>query len=156
MAVDEQTLNVAGQRADGSTRDELVVRVYAAKDPTRFTLYEDDGESVAYQRGEVRETDISQALAGDGSRASVTVAAARGTYAGAPQQRDHRVELVFDGARVTAVTLNGVELAPREDLAGLEAAPDGWAPAGPRRVVARSGPRPVSDVKAFAFTLETR
>ena len=43
-----------------------------------------------------------------------------------------------------------------EDLAGLDAAPDGWAPAGPRRVVARSGPRSVSEQKAFAFTLETR
>lgn len=156
MTVDEQTLNVAGQRADGSTRDELVVRVYPAVDPTRFTLYEDDGETVAYQRGEVRETDISQALEAEGRRASVTVAAARGTYAGAPEQRDHRVELVFDGTRVTAVSLNGVELARREDLAGLDAAPDGWAPAGPRRVVARSGPRSVSEQKAFAFTLETR
>jgi alpha-glucosidase len=156
MAVDEQTLNVEGRRADGSHRDELIVRVYAAPDATRFTLYEDDGETVAYQQGAVRETDLAQQLAADRRRATVAVAAARGTYDGAPARRDNRVELFVDRARVRRVTLNGAELPPREGLAALEAAPDGWARTGEGQVVARSGMRPVAEEKTFTFDLEPR
>jgi alpha-glucosidase len=156
MAVDGETLNVEGRRADGSRRDELIVRVYAAPDATRFTLYEDDGETVAYQQGTVRETDLGQQLAADRRQATVTVAPARGTYDGAPARRDNRVELFVDRARVSRVSLNGVELPPREDLAALDAAPDGWARTGEGQVVARSGVRPVGEEKTFLFALDPR
>lgn len=155
MAVDEQTLNVEGRRADGSRRDELVVRVYAAATPTRFTLYEDDGETVAYRQGAVRETDLDQQLAADRRQATVTVGAARGSYAGAPERRDHRVEIVIDRARVIGVTLNGVDLPRRASLAELDAAPDGWTMDN-GRIIARSGVRPVGEAKVLVFELEPR
>jgi alpha-glucosidase len=156
MAVDAETLSVVGQRADGSTRNELIVRVYAAPEATRFTLYEDDGETVAYQRGAVRETGLGQRLAADRRQATVTVAAARGTYDGVPERRDNRVELFVDRVRVTRVTLNGTELTPRAGLAEIDTAPDGWANIGEGQVVARSGLRPVAEEKTFVFALEPR
>src|SRR5262249_2402255 len=53
MFVDDQTMNAVGRRLDGSSRDELVVRVFAAPTATSFTLFEDDGETTAYQQGAV-------------------------------------------------------------------------------------------------------
>jgi len=60
MYVDEKTMNALGRRSDGSVRDELIVSVYADDAPSAFTLYEDDGETVAYREGAVRTTLISQ------------------------------------------------------------------------------------------------
>jgi alpha-glucosidase (family GH31 glycosyl hydrolase) len=112
MYVDELTMNVLGQRLDGSTRDELVVRVFADARPTHFTLYEDDGATVAYQHDAVRTTEIAQQRSGDSIH--VVIGPASGDYDGAPSQRDNVVELVArnppDGGP-RAVTLNGVQLA---------------------------------------------
>ena len=73
MAVDAQTMNLAGLRRDGSTRDELIVQVVPAPEATTFTLYEDDGRSTAYQEGAVRTTELAQqwteaTIIGDGGR----------------------------------------------------------------------------------------
>ena len=47
--VDEKTMNAAGKRVNG-TRDETVtLRVYPNEAGSSLTLYEDDGETVAYQ-----------------------------------------------------------------------------------------------------------
>ena len=154
MAVDEQTLNALGQRADGSTRGELIVRAYASPTPSAFTLYEDDGETIAYQRGAVRTTVLSQQLEPSARRARVTVAAASDRYEGAPDRRDNVVELVVDQARATAVTLNGAELPRHASRAAFEAAASGWANAGANMVLAKSGPRPVAEAKTFIFRLE--
>src|SRR4029079_15281740 len=53
MAVDASTLNVVGMRKEGSRNDDLLVRVYPGADPSAFTLYEDDGATIAYLDGEV-------------------------------------------------------------------------------------------------------
>src|SRR5262249_48845337 len=86
MYVDDLTMNALGARRDGTRRDDLVVRVYADDAPGgarhRFTLYEDDGETVAYLDGAVRRTVVSQRRRGD--RLDLGIAASSGTYAGAP------------------------------------------------------------------------
>jgi alpha-glucosidase len=91
MHIDEQTMNALGQRLDGSTRDELIVRVYADAQPTHFTLYEDDGATIVYQRGELRTTEIAQQRIG--GTVTVTIAPSRGHYDGAPTARDTIIEL---------------------------------------------------------------
>ena len=48
MFVDDNTMNIVGKRTDGSTRSELIVRVYASPTSTSFTLYEDDGATTSY------------------------------------------------------------------------------------------------------------
>jgi len=154
MAVDDKTLNVAGKRSDGSLRNELIARVYAQATPSSFTLFEDDGETIAYQGGAVRSTLLSQQLAADGKSATVTVAAASGSYAGAPTSRDNVVELVTDGAQGKAVALNGAALAQHPSQAAFDAAASGWLNAGTNLILAKSGSQPTGQDKTFTFTLE--
>jgi len=87
----------------------LVVRVFPGERPTETTLYEDDGWTVAYREGAVRATRISQRLRG--KQLTITLHPGRGTYRGAPAERD--VELLVPGD-VRQVSLNGhpVGMAP--------------------------------------------
>jgi hypothetical protein len=133
-----------------SRRDELIVRVYADSKPSFFTLFEDDGETIAYQAGEVRTTLLSQQQAGD--RVTVHVEGAQGTFAGALARRDNVVKLVVrDGVSVARVTLNGTLLDRYDTQAAFDAAPSGWYDAGNYLVVAKSGEMDVSADKAFGF-----
>lgn len=150
MYVDDKTMNVLGKRTDGSRRDELIVRVYADSRPSFFTLFEDDGETIAYQAGEVRTTLLSQQQAGD--RVTVHIEGAQGTFSGAPTRRDNVVKLVIrDGVSVARVTLNGTLLDRYDTQAAFDAAPSGWYDAGNHLVVAKSGEMDVSAAKAFDF-----
>jgi alpha-glucosidase len=156
MFVDEQTRNVLGQRSDGSVHDELIVQVFAfdlVGDTARtFTLFEDDGETIAYQQGQVRTTAISQQRTDN--RVTVTVQGAAGTYAGAPDARRNVIELVVDhGVDVETVTLNGGLLPAHATLAAFDAADAGWINAGHNTIRAKSPVMPVASPKAFVFTL---
>jgi|GEM_PF-304403 len=151
MYVDDQTMNVFGRRLDGSVRDELIVRVYADEQPSQFTLYEDDGTTTAYQQGAVRTTLLSQQQSGQ--EVVVTIAAANGTYAGAPDRRDNVVWLYVEGHDVGGVTLNGAALPRLDSRAAFEAAPSGWYSAGDGLVLARSGAHDVGQAKEFRFAL---
>lgn len=106
MYVDEHTMNVFGRRKDGSTRDELIVRVYADETPSSFTLYEDDGLTRAYlDRGNgIRTTRISQNL--QRTTATVTIAPAVGTYQLAPESRINALELIANERGARTVSLN--------------------------------------------------
>ena len=75
MPVDAGTLNALGQRTDGTVSQDLIVTAYAGADG-EFTLIEDDGETMAYLDGAVRETVFTFV---DGA---VTVGEATGDYAG--------------------------------------------------------------------------
>ncbi|MBN1955796.1 MAG: DUF5110 domain-containing protein, partial [Anaerolineae bacterium] len=151
MYVDEQTMNVFGRRLDGTTRDELIVRVYAGAEPTAFTLYEDDGTTIAYQQGEVRTTRLSQQQTGQ--EVAVTIAAASGTYAGAPGQRDNVVRLYVEGFAAGGVTLNGTALPRLDSQSALDAAASGWYDTGAGLIVAKSGVLAVGQEKVFRFAL---
>jgi len=150
MYVDDQTMNVTGRRLDQSTRDELIVRVYADSTASSFTIYEDDGTTTAYEAGSVRTTLASQSLSG--STATVTIASSSGTYAGAPSSRNNVVELVAD-TQASAVTFNGSALTQYNNKAAFDAASSGWYNAGSNLIVAKSGSASVSAAKTFVFTL---
>lgn len=150
MHVDDKTMNVLGKRSDGSTRDELIVRVYADPTASDFTLVEDDGATVAYRSGAKRSTVISQQLSG--STATVTIGAASGDYAGAPASRANVVELVAD-TQASAVTLDGTPLTRHANKAEFDAATSGWYNAGGDLIVAKSDSLSVSGAKTFRFTL---
>ena len=158
MFVDEQTMNAFGRRLDGSIHDELIVRVYADDQPTRFTLYEDDGISTAYQHGALRTTEIAQQRSG--SIASVVIAPAIGRYDGAPEQRDNVVELAVRGLGDTPpaeVTLNGIRLARVDSQAAFDSATAGcWYGPADGLLRLRSGPTAVGERKAFEVRLVGR
>ncbi len=152
MYVDEKSMNILGKRSDGSTRDELILRVYAAPDPSAFTLYEDDGRTIAYQRGEVRTTLIAQQQIN--GRVEVRVGAASGTYDGAPAARDTVLDLVVNatgGAR--SVALNGTSLTQFASRSEFDAAKSGWGNAGQNWIMVKSGPMDVGRQKTFDIEL---
>jgi alpha-glucosidase (family GH31 glycosyl hydrolase) len=67
--------------------DHLTLTVYRGKRGT-FTLYEDEGRGFGYERGRFTRTKITH----DGP--GVTIAAARGTYPGAPRTRSWTVRFI--------------------------------------------------------------
>lgn len=138
MPVDDQTLNIMGLRKDGSTRNELILRVVAKKEQTTFVLYEDDGVSVAYQDGAVRTTEISQLL--EGERITVTVNAGQGTYDGALNERDIWLQVITrESTPPVSVTLNGQPLEQADSEAAYEALESGWYYAAPNLVLVKTG-----------------
>lgn len=150
MYVDEQTMNAFGRRLDGSVHDELILRLYAGEG--HFTLYEDDGTTIAYQDGAVRTTEIAQLRAED--HLSVKVDAAQGEYDGAPAARDTVLQVVTPALKVGRVTLNANELPRYTTQAAFDAAPAGWYVAGDGLVWVKSGSLAVSQAKEFVFELE--
>ena len=83
--------------------DKLIVKVYPGAD-SEYVLFEDDGESYAYETGGVASTRfINKASAGS---FDFTVCAAEGTYTGMPQNRDYSFEFSM-GARPSKVAVNG-------------------------------------------------
>jgi alpha-glucosidase (family GH31 glycosyl hydrolase) len=95
MQVDDQTMNTLGQRRDGS-EDALIFSAYHATQGGSFTLIEDDGATIAYQNGEVRETLVTQSQ--QDADWVVDVSASSGTYTNAPDQRSVEVQVItLDG-----------------------------------------------------------
>jgi alpha-glucosidase len=138
MHVDDQTMNITGMRKDGSRRDELILRVAASAEPTNFTLYEDDGVSIAYQDGAFRTTRITQQQVGD--TITVSVAAAQGTYVGALAERDTHLQVVTKEAKApNRVTLNGQVLDQAATEAEFDAMKSGWYFAAPNLVLVKTG-----------------
>ena len=150
MYVDDQTMNVLGKRADGTTRNELVARVYGDTTASSFTLAEDDGVDRRLPDG--READHGPDPAAVGDHATVGIAASSGTYTGATSSRANVVELVAD-TQASAVTLNGSALTQYANKAAFDAAASGWYNAGGNLVIAKSASLAVSTAKSFVFTL---
>lgn len=149
--VDAETKDIAGKRSDLATHDEVIARVYADSAASSFTVFEDDGETTAYEDGAVRMTEITQSMTA--GIASVTIGAASGTFSGAPSSRPAVVELVTDGSQASAVTLGGTPLTEFTSKASFDAASSGWYNAGGGLVVAKGTSASVGDVRAFEFTL---
>jgi len=157
MVVDEQTKDVAGHRQDGSVRDDLVVQVYPDASASTFTLYEDDGATVAYTpEGRpsyaTRTTAISQQQQNT-TLANITIEAASGTFPGAALRRNNLLKLVTDGARAVKVTFNRASLPQQTTEAAFAKAKSGWFNAGRNLVLVKSGPVTVGRRKVFAVTL---
>jgi alpha-glucosidase (family GH31 glycosyl hydrolase) len=93
MAVDDQTMNLLGQRRD------LIINVYSREETQgSFTLIEDDGQTMAYQNGEVMETPIIF----DGN--SVKIEAANGTYDDAPQTRPVEIHVINGPGKIEPIS----------------------------------------------------
>lgn len=106
--VDDATWNTLGKRATGDRHDELRARVFAGG-ASEMTLVEDDGETIGYQRGELRRTRISQRT--DAHSLTVTIDAATGGYRGAPARRGLVIDVVLPpGVEPTRVTLDGASV----------------------------------------------
>lgn len=124
MRVDEQTLNMLGQRVDGRRADELIVSIFLADEDHYYTLIEDDGETIAYQDGEIRETEISYQAQENGW--GVSINPINTIYHGHSDERS--IELWVNGVDVPIenVKLNGEDLSRFDDQSEFDAATSGW------------------------------
>ena len=151
MHVDDQTMNITGQRLDGTTRDELILRIAASAEPSAFTLYEDDGASTAYQAGEVRTTEITQVQ--DEKSITIRIEPAQGTFDGAAQERDTIVRLSVDRAEKPAeITLNGIALVKAANVEEWGTLGSGWYQAGDNLIHIKTGVMGVNESKELIVT----
>ena len=81
----------------------ISLNIYPADSQTVYTLYEDDGETLAYQKGECALTEV--ACVREGKKVRLCVGERQGHYDGMPEKRDYIVNL--HQARVLGVSLNG-------------------------------------------------
>jgi len=151
MYVDDQTMNINGLRKDGSRRDELIVRVVADEEPSSFTLFEDDGKTIAYQNGAVRTTEIQQQQSGN--QVTVLIKAAQGTFAGALDERDNWLQLIVeDAAKPAGVTLNGELVPEAASEVEWESLKQGWVFTSTNLVLVKTGTIKVGSEKKLVIT----
>jgi alpha-glucosidase len=158
MHVDDQTRDAWGDRSSDTLVHDLIVRVYASPEATQFTLYEDDGQTVAtYEDGiptyQTRTTTITQQQTG--SLTTVAIAPSEGTYPGAIAARNTIVQLVVNDARGVEVSLNGQLLPQLNNVEDFHASNEGWYSAGKNLIWAKSGIQQVTTTKTFAFTTDS-
>jgi alpha-glucosidase len=103
-------------------RGELDLDVYP-RDRGSFTLYEDDGVSRGYARGEYAEQTFTVGPTATGL--AVGIGPSAGAYAGKPDSRRYRLT-VHDLGLTTEVTLGDTVLARYTDKAAYDAAATGW------------------------------
>lgn len=98
----------------------LVVRCYPGKTGIchTYSLYEDDGLTMAYADGEYATTDLTYQK--NDKRVLITVHPAKGTYKGQPQTRAYRIELPGVNAK-SKVSVNGRRVKAKmcDDINGI-------------------------------------
>ncbi|HWV16333.1 MAG TPA: TIM-barrel domain-containing protein [Cellvibrio sp.] len=153
MFVDDQTRDLLGHRKDGSVHSELIAQVFPASEASEFTLYEDDGSSVASYDSQgvphyqVRTTRISQIPAGAG--ASIQIDSAQGSYTGAVNERNNEIRYLLAN-NVSVIQLNGIALPALTRSQFNAANAQGWLQEG-EKVFVRTGILPVSQSKTIAI-----
>jgi len=148
--IDDATMNIMGKRADNKEKNIIGIKIFASEKESSFTLYEDDGESIAYQSGAVRVTEIRQKQIENAVK--VTLSAAIGDYHGASYDQNVSVQLISERA-VANVALNGRRLKKHSDIDSFEKSSSGWIELSDKTALAKSGVTRVTTEKEFIFTL---
>lgn len=105
--------------SDQSPLDSLRLEVFAGK-PGSFRLYEDDGTSLDYQKGQYAWTEFTYNLSGAGEH-SVTIAPTQGQYVGQPATRAYTIR-IHGLLKPASVRLQGA-LIPESPSSSAE---NGW------------------------------
>ena len=137
MLVDDQTMNILGKRLDGVTHTELIARIFPSVEPTRFTIFEDDGTSTAYQQGAFSETTVTQVFSGRQIHVEVSPTSGKYTYedpntgvnAESPTSRQFQIEVVMPPSVITGqvrVTLDDQPLPRLNNEKEFAAASSGY------------------------------
>lgn len=87
--------------------DPLTVHYYPSPRETSFALYEDDGETRAYERGEFALTEL-RGVSAPGESVRVGIGAPEGRYEGMPAARDYEV-VIHQCAPPAKVLVSGSE-----------------------------------------------
>ena len=114
---------------DERALDTLTLAVYPSSGQTgHFTLYEDDGKTLAYQHGEFSETSLDQQIVDLGGNEILTLSIGQtnGTYTGRPARRVYLAEFHGIAAKPGAVRANGSPLPERISLEDLRGGGEGF------------------------------
>ncbi len=109
----------------GERLEELTLAVFPGAAPFSFTLYEDDGETTGYRRGEYATIGLHSEPAGPGGGLVIRAEAPHGAYRGMPAERLYRLEVRLP-TRPAAVALDGQALQARRSAQSLERSGSGW------------------------------
>ncbi|HEY8347157.1 MAG TPA: glycoside hydrolase family 31 protein [Symbiobacteriaceae bacterium] len=103
--------------------EELTLNIYPGPEVSEFLLYEDDGETMAFARGEYATIRFTYRPAEGGGL--LTIDPPQGAYAGMPPVRRYRAAIRLP-RRPRRVTVDGTLLTPRRSRETLERFPTGW------------------------------
>lgn len=151
LFIDEQSMNLEGMRRDGSRRDDLIIRIYAAEQKSSFVLYEDDGVTTEYQRGSYRTTLVSQEK--QGKKVLIKVGGSHGSYANAPTQRPISLELIFQGAQAASVDFQGIDLKKHDTKSDWDSADAGYLNSSKKIILIKTKPTEIDQDKTFIVSL---
>ena len=101
--------NSFARTLDKQTDPTLIVDLYAGANG-QFDLYEDDGKTLAHERGEHRLTEMNLVSAETGGELKFSMAPAKGTFAGAAALRPLELNLYHSGQVLDSLRLDGQEL----------------------------------------------
>ncbi len=155
MHVDDKTINALGKRSDGSKRDELIVRVFpnSANYQSEFTLYEDDGITIGYQKNQVRTTRLTQNQKNDSL--IVTIYPSQGDYQKAPVNRKSELRVICEKSPYSISLNNGI-LPKFKSASSLDTSDSGWLFDATKRILVAKAPSlPVETIKTFIFAMDT-
>jgi hypothetical protein len=127
------------------------VRVYPDTSPTRFDLFEDDGETTGYLKGKLRTTTLTQEKNATETTIVVEAAKSTGNYR-LQDQRNNILEVVLETGPVKSVSLDGKDLSALADKKAWAAADRGWFYDGGTRLLIKSGSIAVDQRKEFKIT----
>ena len=109
--------------------DPLTVDIYPLEQGvSSFTLYDDDGESTGYERGDFAQTQFT--VTGNSGDMQVTIGAAIGNYSGKPQQQNYLLKINLTTQSINSVTLGGTsfnQVSNYQELLGANGANNRWA-----------------------------
>jgi len=115
--------------------DTLFLHIYPTDSSTAFTLYEDDGHTLDYQRGAFALTTFR--VGPDPSGLRLDVGASEGSFTGKPETRLYFATFHLMAYPPDSIALDGQTLTQRETIEELEAShPPGWVyQAGANQVI---------------------
>lgn len=143
MRVDDNTLNMLGERANGEIDTTLALNIYHASTDNTFTYIEDDGVTTAYRDGAIRQTTISTHT--DGEALSIEIGAGIGTFDGASDERAIEIRLNAPNREAEVIRLNGEILPPLAENGA------GWMRLESGVILIRTGAQSVNDTQIITI-----
>lgn len=145
--VDAQTMNALGRRRDRTIRDDMYLTVFPSLSGSDFKIFEDDGESLGYSRGQVQTRVVRQRF--NGQEATITVLPSSGSFAatayGGSTRGTRPIQVQVVGINdVTRVLMTaGKELPRLRDVGEFGRVANGWVQTGPTRFEVKVGDWPI-------------
>lgn len=109
--------------------DTLVLRTYpSVENPGEFKLYEDDGKTLSYEKGQFSQTVFTQKTltSEKGNSLELTIGESQGSYTGKPVVRTYIEEVHLVSSRPENVTINGRGIVFWPSLAALKNTTEGF------------------------------